>query len=243
MRAAWLVLVAGAAGCLGDLDPEWQLDHGRIIAVRATPPHIVAGDKLVLDAFLAHKGAPTDVEAPTAAIVSPRAPASLMGVSVALEGSAWTVTAPDEAVLAAARTELMLDGSAPVPLEIGMTFGAAAAPLVATKFVFFGDAVDNPTITNPLVAGAPPAASLVIPTDTDVPLAVDADPTDKINWLTSCGTLHDDNEVKAFVHVLPADPMSGELAVVRRTAAGGVAFERWPIMTTTAGSGAGSGSN
>ncbi len=241
MRGAWLVLLAGATGCLGDLDPAWQLDHDRIIAIRATPPHVVAGDTLVLDALMAHKGGPTDIESPTLAIVSPRAPKTLMGVSVAREGSDWTVTAPDDATLEAARAELMLDAGAPVPLEIGMTFGSGATPLVATKFVYFGDAVDNPTITNPLVDGAPPAATLVIPPDIDVRLAVDADMTDKINWLTSCGTMHDDDEIKAFVHVLPADPMSGELAVVRRTAAGGVAFQRWPIMTTIAGAGSGSG--
>src|SRR4029079_13300407 len=51
--AAWAALSIAAAafssGCPGALDPPWQLDHDRIIAVRATPPGIVAGDRSTID--------------------------------------------------------------------------------------------------------------------------------------------------------------------------------------------------
>jgi len=35
VKIAPLLLLLGA--CAGDIDPEWQLDHTRIVAVRATP--------------------------------------------------------------------------------------------------------------------------------------------------------------------------------------------------------------
>ena len=74
----------------------------------------------MLDALLAHKGSATDIESPVVAEVSPTAPAALLEVSVALVGSDWTVTAPSDDVIDAARTELMLDAGAPVPLEVGV---------------------------------------------------------------------------------------------------------------------------
>ena len=230
MRAAWLLLVPVAAGCVGDIDPPWQLDHERIVAVRATPPHIPSGATSTLDALLAHKGAPTEVVPPTTAFVSPLAPVALQG-SVVAAGAGWTVVAPGEDALATARIDLMLDPGAPVPLLVGLTFGSGADALVATKFVYLGDAADNPTLGTILVAGAPPPAAIVVPPDVDVPLSIDAPDTFDVNWLTSCGTMHDDNEPSAFVHVLPADPMTGELAVVVRDTSAGVAFQTWPIST------------
>jgi hypothetical protein len=60
------IVVIACAGCAGQLDPSWELDHDRIVAVRATPPHVSAGEVAVLDALVAHAGAPTDVEQPIA---------------------------------------------------------------------------------------------------------------------------------------------------------------------------------
>jgi len=51
VKAAWLVVVVA---CGGDVDPPWQLDHDRIVAVRATPPHIAAGETATLDVLRAH---------------------------------------------------------------------------------------------------------------------------------------------------------------------------------------------
>lgn len=230
------------AGCLNGIDPDWQLDHTRVVAIRATPPSIPADATSVIDALVAHKGSATDVEAPVVVTVAMTAPAALLGVSVALDGSDWTVTAPSDDVIEEARTELMLDDGTPVPLELGVVFGGSADALVSTKLVYLGSAADNPMLTNTMIDGQPaPAAgsAIVVPGDVDVPLVTDADPTtDSINWLTSCGTMHDDDEIKAFVHVLPTDPQTGELAVVRRNDAnGGVAFETWPMSATPAGSG------
>jgi hypothetical protein len=214
----WATLPATAlAACAGDIDPPWQLDHDRIIAVRATPPHVMPGATAQLDLLVGHKGAPTNQQPPDVAqVVSPQ---SLAG---ALAGT--TITAPMD--LSAARTELKLADGAPVPLVVGVL----ASGLAATKTVWLGDAHDNPALTGVTVDGEPPGASIMVPPDTDIPLTVDADDAvDIVNWLTSCGTMHDYDLHAAHIHVLPADPQSGELAVVLRDNLGGVAWQVWPI--------------
>jgi hypothetical protein len=225
-RAGVLVMLAA---CSGDIDPPWQLDHDRIIAVRATPPHIPAGATSTLDVFLGHKGGPTSVQAPdVTTVVSPTSLAS------ALSGS--TVTAPSEAQLAAARTELGLDAGAPVPLELGIAI--AQDQLAATKTVWLGDSADNPTLDGLMIqdAPAPPAGTmLTVPSLTDIHLFVQADDAiDIVNWLSSCGSMHDYDLHKAYLRVEKKDPTSGELAVVLRDGQGGVTWEVWPISATPA---------
>ncbi|HET9619802.1 MAG TPA: hypothetical protein VFP84_00450, partial [Kofleriaceae bacterium] len=68
-----LCLVALAA-CTDDTDPPWQLSHDRIIAIRATPPHVAAGDHAVIDGLIGSRGAPVAERAPdTVTVVSPAA--------------------------------------------------------------------------------------------------------------------------------------------------------------------------
>jgi len=219
-----LALAAAAAalasGCTTDVDPPWQLDHDRIVAVRATPPRIAPGESSTLDVLLAHVGGPTTEQAPD--LVQVVSPMSLAD-ALAADG---TVTAPDAARLDAARTELGLDAGAPVPLQLGMGAGGFAA----TKTVWLGEHADNPTLVNVLVDGAAPPASIVVAPDVDVPLSVDADDAKgSVNWLTSCGTMHDFDLKKAYLHVLPEDPQSGELVLVVRDDQGGVVWANWPI--------------
>jgi hypothetical protein len=223
-----LVILVLSAGCLDGIDPRWQLDHDRIIAARATPPAIPAGGTASLDALVAHKGAPTAVMSPaqaTAAFATP----SLTEI-VHFENATWTVVAPDEATLDAARSELGLPPGAPVPVPIAMSFFVDGAdPLVAKKTVLLGMTADNPMMGPVAVDGSPPPDAIVIPTDTDVPLAVDVPDDWSVAWLTSCGTMHDDDEHAAFVHVQPKDPIAGELALVIRDPMGGVAWQVWAI--------------
>jgi len=215
-----LVLLALGA-CAGDVDPPWQLDHDRIIAVRATPPHIPAGATSMIDLFVGHKGAPTDVQPPdVVTVVSP------MSLADTVSGS--TVTAPSEDRLAAARTELGLMPGAPVPLQLGV--GVAAEQLAATKTVWLGDSMDNPTLDGVTVGDVMPGASIVVPPLTDVHLFVNADDSvETVNWLTSCGSMHDFDLHKAYLRVEKKDPTMGELAVVLRDGKGGVAWQVWPI--------------
>jgi hypothetical protein len=215
-----VVIASVLAACAGNVDPRWQLDHDRIVAVRATPSHIPAGASATIDGLVAHAGASTDVEAPT--IVGALGP---LASAVQPDG---TIVAPSDDVLDGERARLDLPAGAPVPLQLGMEFGA----LEATKTIYLGDAVDDPPLPAIAIAGAPPGDSLAIAFDTDVPLAADADPTWMVSWLSSCGTLHDDDEHAAFVHVKPGDSTSGQLAVVVRDTAGGVVWSVWPIAST-----------
>ena len=63
---------AGRPGCTDDVDPPWQLDHDRIVAVRATPPRIASGETARLDVLRRAQGR-ADHRAPpdTVAVVSP----------------------------------------------------------------------------------------------------------------------------------------------------------------------------
>jgi hypothetical protein len=227
-RALAIVIgVIAAGGCIGDLDPPWQLDHDRIIAVRATPPGIAAGGTSTLDALLAHKGAGTTVAAPDLAMVV--SPASLSD-TLALRGGQWIVTAPDNARLAAARTELMLAPDAPVPLQVGVVYGNQT--LIATKTILLGAAVDNPPLVDVMLDGKPAGDTvLTVGKLVAVPLSIAVDDAlFDVAWLTSCGTMHDFDLPSAHLEVEADDPTAGELAVVLRDDLGGVAWSVWPIQ-------------
>lgn len=232
MKRALLIALA-LAGCASDLDEPWQLDHDRIIAVRATPPRIVAGERSTIDLLAGYEEAPLEERSPDAAVVL--SPASLADV---LDTSTWTVTAPDDDRLAAARAELGLEPGAPVPLQLGVAArwpypvqSVDGTSFTATKMVWLGDSADNPQLTGMRMNGAemPDAGELVMPMSEQVPLLIDADDTvDIVSWLTSCGEMHDSDLHAAYI-VAPAEPCEGELAVVKRDDKGGVAWRIWPI--------------
>jgi hypothetical protein len=229
-----IAAVVALVGCNSDIDEPWQLEHDRIIAVRATPPSIAAGETAKLDLLLGFSEMPVAERGPDfATVVSPESLKS--AVSVGPDG--WVVTAPSEDQLAAARGELKLEAGAPVPLTVGIgvmwpyevasvdgkTFGAA-------KTVWLGEHRDNPELTGMLINGTEPDAELVVPKEDKVPLFVDADDTkDIVTWLTSCGEMHDFDLHKAYLKVLPDQPQDGQLAVVKRDDRGGVAWRVWTI--------------
>jgi hypothetical protein len=228
-RLAILAALAASA-CAADIDPPWQLDHDRIVAVRATPPSIMTGQRSTIDALLGADGGKTSVAPPQAALVV--APQSLSDI-LALDAGAWVVTAPGEDRLAAARTELGLAAGAPVPLQVGVSY--AGQTLVATKTVYLGRAADNPVLVsmNMQIDGQPAVTSdaeIVVEPLVRVPLSIDADDlVYDVTWLTSCGTMHDFDLPSAYLQVEEGDPTSGELAVVLRDDQGGVAWHVWPI--------------
>ncbi|MFT3696554.1 MAG: hypothetical protein QM831_25670 [Kofleriaceae bacterium] len=217
----WLLLLA-LVGCADEVDPEWQLDHTRIVAVRATPPRIQSGEQSQIDLLFATKGAGTSTPAPDQVIV-----ASPMSLADTLSGT--TVTAPSEDRLAAARTELGLDVGAPVPLTLGL----AVNGLAATKIVYLGATADNPVISNVMIGGVPapaPGDMITVPADTDVHMSVDADDSDHIvDWYTSCGTMHDFDLHLSYLHVEVDDPQSGEMVLLVRDLVGGIDWNVWPI--------------
>ena len=231
-------IAAAAASCMGDIDPPWQLSHDRIVAVRADPPGIAAGQTSRIDALLAHKGAMTSVATPALAIVT--SPTSLSDV-LSLSGGTWTVTAPGDDRMAAARSELQLAAGAPVPLQIGVSYAGPGGDmpadqiLAATKTLMLGQPAANPTLDGLMIDGKPidpaaPSDPLTVGKLVNVPLSVNASDADfDVTWLTSCGTMHDFDLPAAYLRVETADPQSGELGVVLRDANGGVAWKIWPI--------------
>ena len=162
-----------------------------------------------------------------------------MSLADALEPDAgtWVVTAPSEDRLAAARTELGLPAG-----RAGAADGVAAAwPTVASVDQHFGGDEDrrgsatarhepDARRRHRSTASHPGTRRLVVPKVTEVRLFVEADDTiDIVNWLTSCGTMHDFD----LPHRVPArrarGSAGGQLAVVLRDAKGGVAWRVWNI--------------
>lgn len=222
------LLAVSAAACTDDLDPAWQLDHDRIIAVRASQPALQAGESATIDALLGKKGGKMSVASPEqATVVSPTSLASALQV----QNGAWTVTAPSEDRLAAARTELSLKADEPVPLEIGVAY--AGATLYATKRVLLGATGSNPALENVRIkeAAAPADGSeIVIGLLDKTLLSVDANDDDfDTVWLTSCGTMHDYDLPAAYLKIEDDDPTAGELALVVRDDNGGVSWRTWAI--------------
>ncbi len=146
---------------------------------------------------------------------------------------AWRLTAPDAAMLASARPALGLPEDAPVPVEIMLTFSrstnrAAPDPVRVKKTVWLGEPADNPAVPPVTIDGAPVGDEVVVPIGRDVYLSVDA-PGLRVNWLTSVGTLFQDDVATSFVRVEPDERREGELVVVVRDAEGGVAWQVWPM--------------
>ena len=228
MRFALLALVLAACG--GDIDPPWELDHDRIVAVRATPPGITAtGETSTLDALLAAKGGTTFEQAPLAAQVI--SPMSLAG-ALRGDGGQWIVTMPSEAQLAAARMELRLEPGAPVPLQVGVGYLVNGIELAALKIVWLGKPLVNPALTEMMVDGSPldTMTEIVVPRLLEVRFSVAAIDDDDVNWLTNVGTMHDYDLPGSYLVVEEDEEMTmGEFALVKRDIDGGVVWRVWPI--------------
>jgi hypothetical protein len=80
-----------------------------------------------------------------------------------------------------------------------------------------------------IVDGQPAEDQLLVPMEQDVYVTVNVEPGSRVNWLTSCGTLFQDDVATAFLRVKPDERTDGELAVVIRDPRGGVAWRVWPV--------------
>jgi hypothetical protein len=212
MKRAWLVLLA-ACDEPATLEP-WQLDHDRVVAVRATPPHIAPGEIALFDSLIAHAGGPTTIE-PVYNASAATAPGDLY-TAVHFYIDHWQIDGPDQARLDVARGVLGLSADAPVPLEVTLEL---PGPLYAYKTVWLGDSRMNP-----------PAPTLGYGPDLERgehALRFDPPPGGSVRWLTSCGSLRDDTEPRA-THVVD-ETCEGELVLVVRDDAGGVAWLVLPV--------------
>ena len=217
-------------GCIDPIDARWQLDHDHVIAARATPPRIRSGEATAIDALVAHEGRGVSIEDPLSAEVGNARFATFLQ----FDNGAWTLTAPDAQVLASARPALGLPEDAPVPVDLLLTFPrstnrSAPDPVRVKKTVWLGEPSYNPAIPPITIDGAPAGEEIVIPIGRDVYLSMAVPDGLRVNWLTSVGSLFQDDVATSFVRVLPEDRKSGELVVVVRDREGGVAWQVWPM--------------
>jgi hypothetical protein len=238
-----LVALLVLTGCIDEIDPKWTLAHDHVVAVRASPPAIMPLESSLIDALVAHEDGLTTIEEPSEAGVL-LLPPSLDGHVIYTDGGRWYVYAPPEDTLALARTELGLAPGEPIPLDVYAAFPRAEGePMIAKKRVWLGKTGHNPAPPvaamngeiMPDVATEGPRAGLapeiVVPKATDVYFATTVDEGWRVNWLSSCGTLFQDDVATSFLRVLEEDSREGELAVVVRDPDGGVAWRVWPIRS------------
>jgi hypothetical protein len=199
------------------------------------------GEQSTIDLLAGYKDQPAAPRSPD--FVSIVSPSSLADVAVAPGPDGWTVTAPSDDRLAAARAELGLDADAPVPLRLGVAAGwpdpvvsPNPAGFGASKVVWLGMTAANPDLVNITINDAPPApddtGTLVFSAakDAHTTFHIDADDTmQDVNWLSSAGEMHDFDLHNSYMTFGKDDKTEGQLAVVLRDERGGVTWQLWNI--------------
>ena len=221
-------------GCMDQIDQRWELDHEHVVAVRATPPAIMPGQRARLDALLAHEDAAPTVGSPIGVAVAVPEDDPLFHIVSSSLREGWFVTAPDEATLATIRTRDGLAADAPVPVPVVMAFPGPRDDeyLYATKVIYLGATGENPSAPAMAIDGQPAADQVSVPIEQDIYVSVNVEAGSRVNWLTSCGSMFQDDVATAFLRVLPDDEPAGQLAVVIRDPRGGVAWRVWPVSAT-----------
>jgi hypothetical protein len=242
MHVLFVTLALVAAGCIDAIDPKWTLDHDHVVAMRLSQPGLGPGESALIDALVAHDGSPVTIEEPIEAAGVTEAP-SLEG-AIYTDAGRWYAYGPSHETLALARAELGLAADAPVPLDVYAAFERPdGEPMIAKKRVWLGVVRYNPSpplaamdgAQMPEVATDGPRAGLapeiVVPATTDTYFSTTVDEGWRVNWLSSCGTLFQDDVATSFLRVHDEDSREGELAVVVRDPDGGVAWRVWPIRS------------
>jgi hypothetical protein len=230
MRALLVALAAlVAAGCIDEIDARWALDHDHVVAARATPPRVRDGESTVLDALVAREGQSPIVVNPMGAELVNEAPNGLTRTLTQDIDGRWNL---DVTMLSRAGLE-----SGPIPVDVLLTFAnqsprrATVDPFKVKKTVWVGEPALNPLAPPILVAGIEIAADgeVVVPLDRDVYIEVADAAGLRVNWLTNVGTLFQDDNPRAFVHVKSEDTRTGELVLVVRDDVGGVDWRVLPM--------------
>jgi hypothetical protein len=209
--------------CVGDATARWDLDHDRVVAARFDPPHIASGEVARITGLLAAEGAGTR-EVDVLGASAPFAPGGLF-TAVHFNIDHWQVDGQPDDQLAAARAELGLAANAPVPIDVTLQF---PGDLYADKIIYLGDSRANPVVPEADASGTPIDAQLAVAAGETVNLAFASEANERVRWLTSCGSLSSDQDASAELHA--GARCTGELAVVVRDDAGGVAWRVWPLQ-------------
>lgn len=241
---ASLSIAAAAAsllgGCADDVAEPYELTHPRLLAIRTEPAVLPADRDGRLDVLFTDGLAPPRLAtADEISLSLPPAIAEALGhpdpaTLFTRDRDGWQLHAPDEATLAAARTQLGLaaDAAVPMPLDVTVT-PATAAPLMAQKAVSFGTFVGNPDAPKISIADLPASGSASLPSGSEislhaeVPAASLAGPPDDVTyrWFSSVGELRHYTQPLALIET-DAEEAGREatLLVVARTPAGGVSW-------------------
>jgi hypothetical protein len=125
-----------------------------------------------------------------------------------------------------------------VPLVVRVSWPPTTFPTdttgsdyAAIKTVILGDERANPELSEMTVDGAASytESELVVDATAKTTLAIPAAQEDVARWLSSCGQLVDWDLASTRLTFEPADPRMGNISVVLRTRAGGVAWKTWAI--------------
>lgn len=198
-------------GC-ADTTPRWDLTHDRVIAVRATPPGLAPNETGQLDALISVASQVVAV-APTQVTVSGDTAAP---VRVEYDGSTWHVVAGDADALVRARQARALPPGADVEVELALALIVGGTTKRATKRVTLGTRHDNPAPD--LAIDGVSAGRFVLPPTTTVRLETAAAAGETVDWLTSIGSLEDDDD--AIAHLTVEAEGTGVLVTVRRAGTG-----------------------
>ncbi|MEZ4368089.1 MAG: hypothetical protein R2939_17680 [Kofleriaceae bacterium] len=238
MRAA-LALVAAllvGAGCT-DLSQRWELDHARILAVRATPPGLGADEVALIDLLVIDDAGTPSVATPGLASTAEANPEPAVAAALTLSptSAGWQATAGDADDLAAARAAAGLADDEPLDVLVGVTHSVpgAADPLLAIKAVRLGEADVNPATPTIRVDGLTVAEGDVATVERGREIELTfveefADPSEdeplEFDWLTGTGSLTKSQTRRGLLEIGAEDPDAGYVVAIVRTATGGVSW-------------------
>ena len=195
------MLLVLAAGC-GISDDSFTLDHARILAVRAEPAHILAGETARIDVLAGDASGAVFETDPDSVTAGP--------IPVQHTGEGWFITAPPGAPLATIEITLAIDG----------------VDWPADKQIVLGDHADNPAVTTMQVDGAA-SASLATAAGDKPELTAVSDAADvTYAWYSSVGKLEHSRSAKAVLDATAA--ATGMIVLVVRDSQGGVGWATLP---------------
>lgn len=218
-----------AAGC-EELDTPAELDRPQILAVRAAPARLGAGQRAELSLLVA---GPEGDLAPTAvdwAVIVPDGAAAAAG-SIEIDGEDAHYRAPDQPV-AEPRV---------VTLQVTAVLADDTA-LIAEKAILLGaDSLPEPLITQVLADGVAADERVEVAAGGAIELALrteSAAPDDPLQeplttWYTTCGTFAPHREPVVQLEA-PDEPCQGMIYAVFRDGLGGVDWRRIEVEVTPA---------
>jgi hypothetical protein len=223
-----IALGFGTTGC-EDVPQAFDLDHARIMAIRAEPPALAPEATAAIDVLFTDSTIEPRVAAPDAIEIRLPAEAAAFADYLVRTADGWRLTAPDAATIDTIRASLGLAAGDPLAVPLELELATADGPLTAVKLVAIGAAAANPAAPAIMIDGTPGAA-----VQTGIDAALAASPTagdDHVyRWFSSVGELDGFTRPTATLSPEIEPPRTtGHLAVVVRDAAGGVAWTIVPV--------------